>query len=112
MFPHRVAARRTLIQRGEQLPLAERLVRDIHDVLRILFAINREWEPGWKWIQASTQRLRIQPDRLVERINEVFAVPQPEQSVAICTQLIYDTLLLVPAPYDVTRVLAIIQESL
>ncbi len=65
-------ARFALIRRNEILGLHERLVRDVHNVLRILFAINRQWEPDWKWARAATGELSIKPDRLAERINAIF----------------------------------------
>lgn len=45
LFPPILEARFALVRRGELLGLHERLVRDVHNALRILFAINRQWEP-------------------------------------------------------------------
>ncbi len=105
MFPHTAAVRWALIRRGDLSSLAERLLRDIYNILRILFALNRRWEPEWKWIEYVSANLAIKPGRLVERINEVFSVPLLKRNVAVCMQLICDTLLLVPPQYDVTRAL-------
>lgn len=113
LFPPIVEARFALIRRNEILGLHERLVRDVHNVLRILFAINRQWEPDWKWVRAATGELSIKPDRLAERINAIFTTPEPLQHVIICLELVYDTLKLVPASvYDSSRALATISESL
>ncbi len=112
MFPHTAAVRWALIRRGDLSSLAERLVRDIYNILRILFALNRQWEPEWKWIDYVTGSLAIKPEHLTERINEVFSMPLSYQSIAVCMQLIFDTLVLVPSQYDVRRALNTIQESL
>lgn len=96
----------------QSLALHERLVRDTHNALRVLFALNRQWEPDWKWIRHATANLTVKPERLVERINEIFTLPDLERSVATCQKLIYDTLLLASSSYDVGRAIRIIEESL
>lgn len=111
-FPPIVEARWALIRRSEFLGLCERLVRDINNCLRILFGLNRQWEPEWKWVRPATSSLTIKPERLVERINEVFTTAQPELRVLTCLRLIYETLLLVSPAYDVTRALRTIEASL
>ncbi len=112
MFPNIIEARYALIRRGEYLALHERLVRDTHNILRVLFALNRQWEPDWKWIRYATASLSIKPERLVERINEIFTLPELERCVTTCQKLIYDTLLLASHAYDVGRAISMIEESL
>ncbi len=90
----------------------ERLVRDTHNILRVLFALNRQWEPDWKWIRYATADLSIKPERLVERINEIFTLPEPERRVTTCQKLLYDTLLLASSEFDVGRAIAMTEESL
>ncbi|MDQ2907062.1 MAG: DUF4037 domain-containing protein [Ktedonobacteraceae bacterium] len=107
-FPHLVAASRALIQRGERFTLTERLLREVHNVLRILFALNQQWEPVWKWLAYTTANLALKPADLVERINAIFSSSQPEQSLLLCRNLVHDTLLLVPPVYDVSCALALI----
>lgn len=111
-FPPIVEARWALIRRGEFLGLFERLVRDVHNCLRMLFALNRQWEPEWKWLRSATSSLTIKPERLVERINEVFTTAQPEMCVLTCLRLISETLLLASPAYDVMRALRTIEASL
>jgi hypothetical protein len=110
-FPHLLASWWVLPQRDERLRLHAILVRELHNALRILFALNRQWEPEWKWIAPLTSRLALQPDQLAERINEVFSSP-PAEALRRCLQLIYETLLLVPAPHNVSRALATLEDSL
>jgi hypothetical protein len=111
-FPHLVATRWALIERADYLALAEKLTQDVHSILRILFALNQQWEPNWKWVKPETRNLIIKPEHLNNRINATFSSPNPKQNVANCMQLILDTLLLVPPSYDVARAMATIQESL
>lgn len=111
-FQHFLAVRWALIRRGEQLALLERLYQDTRNMLRILFAINHQWEPDWKWLRGELPRLTIKPERLLERIDAIFLEPHLERRVALCMGLLRDVLALVPAQYDVTRVRANIQETL
>lgn len=110
-FPHILMSWWGLPQRDERLRLHAILARELHNALRILFALNRQWEPEWKWIAPLTSSLTIKPERLAERINAIFSSP-PEQSLRLCLQLISETLLLVPAPHDVSRALATLESSL
>lgn len=110
--PQGFAIRWALLSRKEPMALAERLLADIRLLLRILFAINHQWEPDWKWLRAETERLQVKPERLIERISDIFSMQQNEQTIARYLLLIRDTLKLVPALYDVTRALANVEESL
>jgi hypothetical protein len=110
-FPHIIDARWTLAQRNERHALAGRLVADTYNVLRILFALNQQWEPDWKWLQYATRSLGCKPERLFERINSMLFLSTPQQSITTCLQLMRDTLLLVPAPYDTSQALTNIQQS-
>ncbi len=75
-------------------------------------AINHQWEPDWKWLGSEVQRLSIKPERLIERIHDIFTMAQSEQTVAGVLTLIRDTLKLVPAQYNMMRALANVEESL
>ncbi len=94
------------------LPFTRGLVEDVHQVLRLLFAINRTWETSWKWIRHDVQDLALKPDRVVERIEEIFSDRDPRQRRQACNLLILDTLSLVPPRHDVSQAIATIQESL
>ena len=110
--PQNFAIRWALLKRGEHAALINRLLAETGILLRILFAINHQWEPDWKWLRSETERLVIKPEYLMERINTIFAKQQDEQTVANCLLLIRDTLRLVPSSYDVARGLSTVQESL
>ena len=100
------------IRRDTGLLFADRLVSDVYDLLRLLFAINRRWETSWKWIRHDTRDLVLKPDRLIERIEHVFSAAVPHARRRECNSLILDTLLLVPKPYDVSKAIATIEGSL
>jgi hypothetical protein len=90
-------------RRGERFALADRLVADVRGCLRVLFALNRRWEPGWKWARVATETLAIRPERLTERIEGVFTADDAETSIRRCTDLILAVLALVPDDPLVTR---------
>jgi len=77
----------------------------MHSMLRILFAINQQWEPDWKWLHVETEQLTIKPERLLESIDEIFTISQGEQRVARYLLLLRDVLALVPPQYDVAGAL-------
>ncbi len=101
-----------LVHRNAYLALADDLTYEIEQMLRLLFALNRQCEPDWKWLAPQSQRLTHKPDRLVERVNEVFCLSKPDERVRACLQLILETLSLVPAPYDMTRQITQVREAL
>ena len=87
---------RALAARGESLAVTRNLLGDAHAVLRILFALNRQWEPDWKWLRHRAGELTITPERLAERIDEIFLTADLVQAVDLCFRLILDTLRLLP----------------
>jgi hypothetical protein len=110
--PHVPGVRWALVERGQRYPLAMRLVWDVQNLLAVLFASNRVWQPDWKWIEHAAAQLPLRPDRLPQRLDEIFTLAQPEQSVLTAFQLILDTLALVPEQYDVTAAVSSLQQSL
>jgi hypothetical protein len=111
-FPNHISARWAEVHRGHRHTVVEELVRDLNRVFRIIVAINRQWEPDWKWIEPASRTLTIKPARLTERTNEILSTPHLVQAETGCLELILDTLALVPPPHDVTRPASIIAESL
>ena len=94
------------------MALATKLTGEIERTLRLLFAINTQWEPDYKWLWFEQHRLQQKPERLVERVNEVFASEDAAHSIAVCFGLILDTLALVPPPHDVAVPMQRIREAL
>ena len=94
---HKLAAREV------PMALAGELAWSVERALRILFAVNRQWEPDCKWLRYEAARLRHKPERLVERVNSVFTLPDLRERVMVCLQLLLDVLELVPEHIDVAR---------
>jgi len=111
-FPHRVEMLWILARRQEVLGLTTWLLADVSDALRILFALNRQWETDWKHLRKASSWLAIQPDNLTERVVQVFSARSLEQRVAIAMRLILDILGLVPSGIDVMKARSNIQRSL
>jgi hypothetical protein len=101
-----------LMHRSAHLALAEGLAWEVEQVLRLLFAINRQWEPDWKWLAPQSQRLARKPNQLVERVNALFLLPEPDERVRACLYLILETLELVPTPFDMSRQITQVREAL
>src|SRR4051794_19697752 len=62
----------TIVRPGERVALVERLLDDATRVLRIVYALNRVWEPSSKRLAGRVERLRVKPARLAERIEEAL----------------------------------------
>jgi predicted nucleotidyltransferase len=88
---------RAHVRPGGRLSLAAMLADDLQNVLRIVFALNRVWEPSWKRLPQLVAPLAVKPERLAERIDEAVA----ETSLRKTRELVLDTLLLAP---DLPRV--------
>jgi hypothetical protein len=111
-FPHHIEILWTLAHRGELLGLDEWLFADLQDGLRILFAANRQWEPDWKNLRATSKLLAQTPDQLTERINAIFLTQIPEERIELLLRLLLDILALVPKSYDISTARANIEASL
>lgn len=93
--------KKALAEREDKIPLLERLIVDIKRVLRILFALNKEWEPDWKRIKYIVEDLAIKPNDLYDRINRIVTLNNSQKSLETCFELIKDTLALIPRELDV-----------
>jgi hypothetical protein len=101
-----------LARRNDRLAVAERLVVDLQSIFRIVFALNRVWEPAWKWTALRTSDLDSKPKDLTARVDAILAMTDLEQSIRSCAELFRDTLLLVPPNIDVALPVANIEASL
>ncbi|MEX2246709.1 MAG: DUF4037 domain-containing protein [Dehalococcoidia bacterium] len=101
-----------LVRRNDRVAATERLLADVQSILRIVFALNRVWEPAWKWTPSATRSLAIKPERLSERIDQILALGDLDVSARLCAELAADTLALVPGHIDVSAARAAIDRSL
>jgi predicted nucleotidyltransferase len=93
----------TLVRPGERLALLEWMVDGANRVLRIVWAVNRRWQPTHKRLAARTATLAIKPDRLAERIDEAFAEPDPVRALLTLTKLQLEAVELAPSGPNVDR---------
>ena len=93
----------TLLRPGERLALVEWLVDDAARIVRIVFALNRVWQPTLKRIADRTAVLTVKPDRLAERIAEALTEPDPQRALLAMAQLQAETLALAPDGPNVER---------
>ncbi len=108
--PQRWATARRLARHGERLALSRQLVDDLDLALRLLYAVNRRWEPSAKW--TLTVARAFAPADLIKRIDDVLGYPSLTRRVEFCAQLCRDLLALVPVEYDVSTALATLNRAL
>jgi hypothetical protein len=93
----------TLVRAGERLALVERLLDDILRVLRIVYALNRTWQPTTKRLAGRVEALALKPERLADRIEEALTDPDPVRAALVTTELQLETVELAPDGPNVTR---------
>jgi hypothetical protein len=102
----------TIARPGERLALLERMVDDAVRVLRMVYAINRTWQPTTKRVALRAEALAVKPDRLAERIEEALSEPDPHRALIVMTQLQLDTVMLAPNGPNVDRARLWLAEAL
>jgi hypothetical protein len=100
----------TIARPADRLALVERLVDDTQRVLRIVYALNRAWEPTIKRLADRVRALPVKPERLAERIEEILTEPDPLRAMLVLSELQIDTLALAPSGPKVDRARRWVQE--
>lgn len=93
----------TLVRPGERLALVERMVDDASRVVRIVFALNRVWQPTLKRLADRAATLSHKPERLAERIEEALTEPDPHRALLVMTELQAETVALAPDGPNIDR---------
>jgi hypothetical protein len=93
----------TVIRPGERVALAELLYDDAMRVLRIVYAMNRVWEPTTKRLAARLEALPVKPERLAERIEEAFTEPSLVRAALVMKELQLETAELAPSGPNIDR---------
>jgi predicted nucleotidyltransferase len=93
----------TLLRPGDRLALVERMVDDASRVARIVFALNRVWQPTLKRLADRAASLRHKPERLAERIEEALTEPDPHRALLVLTELQFETVSLAPDGPNINR---------
>jgi hypothetical protein len=93
----------TLARPHERLALVEYLYADAVRVLRIVYALNRMWEPTSKRLALRTEALAVKPERLAARIEEALTEPDPLRAMLVMAELEVETADLAPSGPNVDR---------
>jgi hypothetical protein len=93
----------TILRGGDRLALVERMVDDASRVLRIVFALNRVWQPTHKRLADRVAPLAQKPERLAERIEEALTEPDPRRALLAMTELQAETAALAPDGPNIVR---------
>ena len=93
----------TIARPGERLSRTERMLDDASRVVRIVFALNRVWQPTSKRLAERLASLAVKPAHLAERIEEAFSEPDPRRALLLMTELQLETVELAPDGPNVNR---------
>jgi hypothetical protein len=93
----------TLARPGERLALVEYLYGDAVRVLRLVYALNRAWQPTSKRLADRVQALPVKPERLAGRIEEALTEPDPLRAMLVMTELQVETVDLAPPGPNIDR---------
>ena len=93
----------TLARPGERLALVERMLDDASRVLRIVYALNRVWQPTHKRLATRVAPLAVKPEGLAERIEDALTESDPWRALLVMTELQADTVALAPDGPNVNR---------
>jgi predicted nucleotidyltransferase len=93
----------TLARPHERLALVEYLYSDAVRVLRIVYALNRAWQPTSKRLADRVAVLPVKPDRLAARIEEALTAPDPLRAMLVMCELQIETVDLAPPGPNIER---------
>ena len=93
----------TLARPGDRLALVEYLYHDAVRVLRIVYALNRVWQPTSKRLADRVAPLAVKPNRLVERIEDALTEADPLRAMLVMTELQAETADLAPSGPNIDR---------
>ena len=93
------AAVLTITRPGERVARVQRMVGDAERMVRILFALNRVWEPTLKRLARRVEPLAVKPDRFAERLEAAFA----DDDFLALTELALETVQLAPDGPNIVR---------
>lgn len=93
----------TIARPGERLALVERLLDDALRMLRIVYALNRVWEPTTKRLALRVEPLSVKPEGLAGRVDEALTEPDARRALLVMSELQAETLALAPSGPNVDR---------
>ena len=80
-------------------------------VLKIVFALNRVWQPTAKRLALRVAPLSVKPDRLAARIEAALTEPDPRRALRVMTELQLEAVRLAPSGPNVDRARAWLAEG-
>lgn len=98
------------IRRNDRYSLNRVVLEVADDVLRLLFALNRRWEPSWKRVPQLVEPLELKPERAGERIESALSVSDPRVAMLTIFELARDAVELVDPELDIGRARAWLDE--
>jgi hypothetical protein len=110
--PNWITTRWLVARRGQRLALAHFLYDDLCEMLRVLWAINRRWEPDWKWLREEAAFLDLKPRLLAERVESVFEASEPKEALRLGHELVMEVLELAPEVEAVAAARRTLREGL
>lgn len=111
-FPHILDSRWSLAERNQVFTCTQTIVKDLERVLRIVFAVNRRWEPDWKWLHFVTRDLAELPVGVQERVGRALTDHNLTARVWYTLELASDALTLAADICDVSKAAANVRRSL
>jgi hypothetical protein len=87
------------------------MLDDVSRVIRIVFALNRVWQPTNKRLAERADGLRLKPERLVDRIEAALTEQDPRRALLVLTELQLDTVELAPDGPNVIRARRWLQDA-
>ena len=71
--------------------------------MKIVYAMNRIWQPTHKRLASRVAPLAVKPVRLAERIEHALTEPDPRRAMLVMTELQAETVALAPPGPNVER---------
>ncbi len=87
-----------LAQRGEILEFRRLQTEDMILTTRLLYALNRVWEPRPKWLLNHTRSLALQPENYLQKVMEIMTA-SAQTSLEHQKHLLNAVILLIPEPF-------------
>jgi Domain of unknown function (DUF4037) len=106
-----VAAYTRQAWRNDRYSSARVVLEVTDDVLRLLFALNRRWEPSWKRIPEAVAPLPLKPDCTAKRIEAALAASDPRLALLTIFELARDAVTLATPEFDLSRAQAWLDEA-
>lgn len=110
-YPNSLVTLHTLRHPDTFVALSDSLHRHIQQVLRIIFAYNKVWEPDYRWLEPVLASLESQPTAFSERIQRILQVHKSGEAIDLLFELIIEVLEIVEPHFNVKQALVQAREA-